>query len=85
MSSSAPDGCDGDNEPMEGWYLDTDASSHMIRRADSFLQLDRVVQRTVQFGDGSVVPIDGREIVTFLDKNRGDQDHQRALHPTSQE
>jgi hypothetical protein len=33
--------CDGDNDPMEGWYLDTGASSHMTGRADSFSQLDR--------------------------------------------
>jgi hypothetical protein len=34
----------GDNDPMEGWYLDTGASSHMTGRVDSFSQLDRAVQ-----------------------------------------
>jgi hypothetical protein len=38
-------GCDGDNEPMEGWYFNTGASTHMTGRADSFSQLDRAVQQ----------------------------------------
>jgi hypothetical protein len=58
-------GCDGDKEPLEGWYLDTGASSHMTGRADSFLLLDRAVQGTVRFGDGSIVPIEGRGMVTL--------------------
>jgi hypothetical protein len=45
-------GCNGDIELQEGWYLDTGASNHM----------------TVRFGDGSVVPIEGWGIVTFLGK-----------------
>ncbi len=53
---------------LEGWYLDTGASSHMTGRTNSFSQLDRTVQGTVRFGDGSVVPIEGRGIVTFLGK-----------------
>jgi hypothetical protein len=56
------------SEPMEGWYLDTGASSHMTERAESFSVLNRAVQGTVRFGDGLVVPIEGRGIVTFLNK-----------------
>jgi hypothetical protein len=58
----------GNIEPQEGWYLDTGASSHMTGCADSFSLLDHVVQGTVRFGNGSVVPIEGRGIVTFLGK-----------------
>jgi hypothetical protein len=58
----------GDIEPLEGWYLDTGASSHMTRHADSFSLLDHTVQGTVWFGGGSVVPIEGQGIVTFLGK-----------------
>jgi hypothetical protein len=61
-------GCDDDTDPLEGWYLDIGASSHMTGRADSFSLLDHAVQGTVRFGDGSVVPIEGRGIVTFLNK-----------------
>jgi hypothetical protein len=35
--------CNGDNEPQEGWYLDTGVPSHMIGRADSFSLLDCTV------------------------------------------
>jgi hypothetical protein len=61
-------GCDGDKEPLEGWYLDTGASRHMTGCADSFSLLDRAVQGTVRFGDGSIVPIEGRGMVTFPGK-----------------
>jgi hypothetical protein len=61
-------GYDDDNDPLEGWYLNTSASSHMTGRADSFSLLDRTVQGTVRFGDGFVVPIEGRGIATFLGK-----------------
>jgi hypothetical protein len=40
----------------------------MTGRADSFSRLDRAVQGTVRFGDGSIVPIEGRGMVTFLGK-----------------
>jgi hypothetical protein len=55
---------------MEGWYLDTGASSHMTGSAKSLSKLNRAVQGTVRFGDGSVVPIEGHGIVTFLGKTR---------------
>jgi hypothetical protein len=53
---------------LEGWYLDIGALSHMTGRVDSFSLLDRAVQGIVRFGDGVVVPIEGRGIVTFLGK-----------------
>jgi hypothetical protein len=47
------------NDPLEGWYLDTEASSHKTGRADLFSLLDHAVQGTVHFGDRFVVPIEG--------------------------
>jgi hypothetical protein len=64
------DGCDGDKEPLEGWYLDTGALNHMTGRTDSFSLLDCAVQGIVQFGDGSNIPIEGRGMVTFFGKTR---------------
>jgi hypothetical protein len=53
---------------MEGWYLNTGTSNHMTGRTDLLSQLDRAVHGTLWFGDRSVIPIDGRRIVTFLGK-----------------
>jgi hypothetical protein len=61
-------GADGDANQVEGWYLDTSATSHMTGRVTAFSKLDRAVQGTVRFSDGSVVPIQERGIVTFTDK-----------------
>jgi hypothetical protein len=61
-------GYNGDIEPQEGWYLDTGASSHMTKHVDSFSLLDHAVQGIMRFGDVSIVPIEGRGIVTFLVK-----------------
>jgi hypothetical protein len=48
------------NEHMEGWYLNTDASSHMIKRVEELSTLDRMVCGTMRLRDGSLVPIQGR-------------------------
>jgi hypothetical protein len=61
-------GFGGDDEQIEGWYLDTGATSHMTRRAEAFSELDHVIQGTVRFGDGSLVEIEGRDIVEFTGK-----------------
>jgi hypothetical protein len=47
-------GADGDADQVEGWYLATGATSHMTGRAAAFSVLDRAIQGTVQFGDGSL-------------------------------
>jgi hypothetical protein len=58
----------GDDEHIEGWYLDTGAMSHMIGRAQAFSDLDHAVQGTVRFSDDSIVSIEGRGIVEFTSK-----------------
>jgi hypothetical protein len=47
----------GDDESMEGWYLDTGATSHMTRREEAFSVVDHTVWGTMHFGDGSLIPI----------------------------
>jgi hypothetical protein len=36
-------GADGDAHQVEGWYLDTGATSHMTGRAAAFSVLDRAI------------------------------------------
>jgi hypothetical protein len=43
-----------DDDHLEGWYLDTGETNHMMGRGNVFSELDRAVQGTVMFGDGSV-------------------------------
>jgi hypothetical protein len=50
-------GSGGNDEHMEGWYVGIGTSSHMMGRERVFLVLDHVVGGTMQFGDGSLVPI----------------------------
>ena len=57
-----------DSDVVEGWYLDSGATSHMTGRVEAFSDLDRTVQGTVRFGDGSVVQIEGRGVITFTSK-----------------
>jgi hypothetical protein len=40
----------------------------MIGRAEAFSELDRVIQGTIRFSDGSLVEIEGRGIVEFTGK-----------------
>jgi hypothetical protein len=61
-------GSGGDDEHIEGWYLDTGAMSHMTGRAQAFSDLDHAVQGTVRFSDDSIVSIEGRGIVEFTSK-----------------
>jgi hypothetical protein len=61
-------GANGDTDQVEGWHLDTGATSHMTGRAAAFSELDHAVQGTVWFDDGFVIPIQGRGIVTFTSK-----------------
>jgi hypothetical protein len=54
-----------DDDHLEGWYLDTGAMNHMMGHGNVFSELDRVVQGTVKFRDGSVVNICGKGTIIF--------------------
>jgi hypothetical protein len=54
-----------DDDHLEGWYLDTGTTNHIMGCGDIFFELDRAVQGTVKFGDDSVVNIYGKGIVIF--------------------
>lgn len=60
---------DDDVERLEGWYLDTGATNHMMGREDVFSDLDRSIVGSVKFGDGSLVSIKGRGFVIFNTKD----------------
>jgi hypothetical protein len=57
------------SEKSEGgstrWILDTGATNHMTGERSFFSELDTGVHRTVRFGDGSVVAIEGRGTILF--------------------
>jgi hypothetical protein len=55
---------------MEGWYLDTGATNHMMGHSDVFSHLDRAMRGSIKFGDGSVVAIHGCGTVIFSARNR---------------
>jgi hypothetical protein len=54
-----------DDDHLEGWYLDTGATNHMTGHSNVFSELDRAVQGTVKFGDGSVINICGKDTIIF--------------------
>jgi hypothetical protein len=58
-----------DDEWMEGWYLDTGATNHMMGWYDIFSNLDRAMRGSVKFSDGSVVAIQGYGTVIFSRRN----------------
>jgi hypothetical protein len=51
------------------WIVDTGATNHMTGSRTAFIDLDTRVRGTVQFGDDSVVEIEGRGMVEFVYKN----------------
>jgi hypothetical protein len=58
-------------EEKEGrrWVLDTGATNHMTGCRSAFSDLNRNIQGTVKFGDGSVVQIEGVGTILFSCKN----------------
>jgi hypothetical protein len=64
-TSSSNDDC------LKGWYLNTGATNHMTGRGNMFSELDRTVQGTVMFGDGSVVNICGKGTVILSGRHDG--------------
>ncbi|KAL8117775.1 hypothetical protein AgCh_015608 [Apium graveolens] len=51
------------------WYLDNEASNHMIGQLSKFDKLDKSVMGQVKFGDGSVVQIKGKSCISLKCKN----------------
>jgi hypothetical protein len=54
-----------DDDQLEGWYLHTGATNHMTGCGTVFSELDRAVQGTVKFRDGSIVNICGKGTIIF--------------------
>jgi transposase InsO family protein len=65
----------GDNK-LDGWYLDIDATHHMMGRRELFTDLDISARGTVRFGDESKVEIHGIGSIIFEAKTGED----RVLH-----
>jgi hypothetical protein len=55
-----------DDDHLEGWYLDTGVANHMTGHDNVFSELDRAVQGTAKFRDGSVANICGKGTVIFF-------------------
>lgn len=51
------------------WYLDSGATNHMSRCRSAFVNIDKQIQGTIRFGDGSEVAIEGSGAVVFQAKN----------------
>jgi hypothetical protein len=58
-----------DDDHLEGWYLDTGAMNHMTGRGNVFSELDRAMQGTIKFGDGSVINICGKGTIIFFGRH----------------
>jgi hypothetical protein len=69
-----------DDDHLEGWYLDTGATNHMMGRGNVFSELDQAVQGTVKFGDGSIVNIYVKGTIIFFGRHDG-----RILDPALEE
>ena len=57
------------------WYLDNRANNYMTGDRTKFKELDEKLIVNVKFGDGSIVPIQGKGSILFQCKN----DDQRLL------
>ena len=58
-----------DGEQEQRWYLDSDASNHMMGSKEAFSELDDDVTAMVKFGDGSRVAIRGRGTIILRCQN----------------
>jgi hypothetical protein len=54
-----------DDDHLESWYLDTSATNHMTGRGNVLSELDRAMQGTVKFRDGSIINIYGKGTIIF--------------------
>ena len=57
-----------DDDKIDGWYLDTGATHHMICRCEFFSGLDSGMKGSVKFGDASAVEIKGIGSIIFKAK-----------------
>jgi hypothetical protein len=60
---------DAEEKECHRWVLDTGATNHMTGSRSAFSDLNRSIQGTVRFGDGSVVQIEGVGTILFRCKN----------------
>jgi hypothetical protein len=54
-----------DDDKIDGWYLNTNATHHMIGRREFFSNLDSGVNGSVKFGDASAVQMKGVGSIIF--------------------
>ncbi|CAD6236912.1 unnamed protein product [Miscanthus lutarioriparius] len=66
-------------EDRGAWVLDTGASNHMTGRHEVLTSLDTSVERTVRFGDGSLVDIEGIGSV-FAERRRRGMSHSLEVY-----
>jgi hypothetical protein len=60
---------DAEQKDYRRWVLDTGATNHMTWSRSAFANLNRSVQGTVKFGDGSITQIEGVGTILFSCKN----------------
>ncbi|WCJ34769.1 hypothetical protein M5689_016057 [Euphorbia peplus] len=61
-------GMSKENE-VNTWYLDNGASNHMTGHREKFKELDEGITGQVKFGDGSLVHIKGKGLISMVCKN----------------
>jgi hypothetical protein len=69
---------DSGEDKLDGWYLDSGATHHMIGRRELFTNLDCKARGTVKFDDTSKVEIHGVGSIIFEVKTG----EHRVLHDT---
>jgi hypothetical protein len=63
-------GANGEHRDHRRWILDTWATNHMTGARKAFSELNSRIRGSVKFGDGSVIEIEGRDTILFVDKGR---------------
>ena len=61
------------DDKIDGWYLDTGATHHMIGRREFFSDLDSDMKGSIKFGDASAVEIKGVGSIIFKAKTGEDR------------
>ncbi|XP_074362888.1 uncharacterized protein LOC141703205 [Apium graveolens] len=55
-------------EPQKEWYIDSSCSNHMTGKKELFSKLDKRYKSKVKIGDGKMLKIEGKGIITFYSK-----------------